>query len=212
MRARDAGSVEGSADRGRRRAAIPVRARGHDSVLPKVRTAEAKIAVAQRAVRVHDAAVVVGDVAVVADAARGVAHDVRAEVGEAGVELLKDDGLSLDFADLFADDPLGHLLEHEETLLDDLNGLAMADNFLLLLNDNLLADFTAEVIRAVEVVESGERRDAAPVVERVGVTRGELDSIVNGLGLGQRGSGDTSDDGGKSDDLSKLGEHFERKV
>jgi len=124
------------------------------------------------------------------------------------VELFEDNSLSLNLADLFGDDPLGHLLEHKEALLDDLNRLAVADYFLLLLNDNLLADFTAEVVGAIEVVESGQGRHASPVVERVGCASGKLNSVVNGLRFRQRGGNDTSDHSGKSDNLEKLGEHF----
>jgi len=124
------------------------------------------------------------------------------------VELFEDNSLSLNLADLFGDDPLCHLLEHNEALLDDLNRLAVADYFLFLLNDDLLADFTAEVIGAIEVVESGQRRHASPVVERVGSASSELNIVVNGLGFRQRGSNDTSDHSGKSDNLENLGDHF----
>ncbi len=99
----------------------------------------------------------VDDVGVVADLVARLAAEITAEVSQAGVELLEDDGLRLNLADLLGDDPgsrmshefpwceigagdylpLGHLLEDDETLLDDLDLLGVAHN-LLLLDDNLL--------------------------------------------------------------------------
>lgn len=72
-------------------------------------------------------------------------------------ELLEDDCLSLDFAYLLSDNPaslgsvfhpysmpvifdslLCHFLYHSQALLDDSDGLGMADKFLLLNNNRLL--------------------------------------------------------------------------
>jgi len=53
-------------------------------------------------------------------------------------------------------EPLSHLLNDEETLLDDNNGLCAADHLLLLLNDEdvLALEFPSEIVPAIEVVES----------------------------------------------------------
>lgn len=130
------------------------------------------------------------NVGVVANLVARVAAEVTTEVSQAGVELLEDDGLRLNLADLLGDDPgskiscelawcsnvgevclpLSHLLEDDETLLDDLDLLSAADN-LLLLNDNLLErGEVVKVVRAVEVIEVVQGGDSTPVVEGVGGT------------------------------------------
>jgi len=63
--------------------------------------------------------------------------------------------------------PLGHLLNNKETLLDDLDALGMADDFLLLENsDRTLAEVPVviiEIIWAVEVVKTAEGADSTTV-------------------------------------------------
>lgn len=59
---------------------------------------------AEGAVLAEEVAEVVGDAGVVADLVTGDAAEIVVEVVEAGVELLEDDGLGLDFADLLGDD------------------------------------------------------------------------------------------------------------
>jgi len=107
----------------------------------------------------------VGDAPVITDTVAGTARQITAEGAKAGVELLEDNGLSLNLADLLGDNPLSHLLYDKKALLDNLNRLAVADNFLLFFYDGLAGDRTAEVIGAIEVVEAGKGRDATPVVE-----------------------------------------------
>lgn len=104
------------------------------------------------------------DPAVEADLVVGETSQVTAEASEVGVELFEDDGLGLDFADLLGDDPLGHLLEDDELLLDDLNTLCAADK-LLLLDDDLVEVGSIKVIHAIEVVEVVQGSKASPVVE-----------------------------------------------
>jgi len=96
-------------------------------------------------------------------------EQVGGEVARRSNELLKDNSLSLNFTNLLSDDLLGHLLEDEETLLDNLDALGVADNFLFV-NNNLLGDDTREVVGAVKVVKAVEGRDSTPVVERVVAT------------------------------------------
>jgi len=97
---------------------------------------EAPVVVAQRTVAVVEVAEVRGEAGIVTDTTTREVPEVAAEAVQAGVELLEDDGLGLDLANLLGDDALGHLLEDEETLLDDDNALGVADDLLLLNNSD----------------------------------------------------------------------------
>jgi len=144
---------------------------------------------------------VAGDTAVEANVVARGAAQVTAEGTEAGVELLEDDGLGLNLTDLLGYDPLGHLLENEEALLDDHNRLAVADDFLLILDNSLAGEMANEVVRAVEVVESIEGGDSTVVIERV--------STGNKLSIGWNWlSRDTCNEGRGNDNFDELGEHF----
>lgn len=152
--------------------------------------------------------------------ARGAAK-VMTEKPKAGVELLKHDGLSLHFTDLLSDDPLGHLLQDEEALLDDLDGLGVANEFLGLLGNECLGGYSAdEVVGSVEVIEVSERRVATPVVEGDIATGGyksmllKIGSFINEYIFtqsvkGMRSSGNACDQSrGDGDNFEELGEHF----
>jgi len=158
-----AGSGVSAVD-GAARAASPVVARGDDVGVAEIAAGETEVAGAERAVTLVEVAEVRGDVRVVSDTATGEAPEVAAEAVQARVELFEDDGLGLNLADLLGDDPLGHLLEDKQALLNDLNRLAVADNFLFLYDDSL-RDFSREVVRTVEVIKSRERFNAHIVVE-----------------------------------------------
>jgi len=145
---------------------------------------------------------VAGDTAVEADVVARGAAQITAEETEAGVELLEDDGLGLNLTDLLGDDPLGHLLENEETLLDDHNRLAVADNFLLIFDNSLAGERTNKIVRAIEIVETVEGGNSSVVIERV--------STSNELSVrGHRLSGNTCNEGSGNDNFNELGEHFE---
>jgi len=60
-----------------------------------------------------------------------------------------------------------------------------------------------EVIRAIEIIETREGREASIVVERAESPSGEF--VVYGDGL----SSNTRDQGRGNGDFYKLGEHFE---
>jgi hypothetical protein len=114
--------------------------------------AEAKVSGRERAIRIANVAKVAGDTLVEADIMPRGAAQVMAEVTKTGMELLEDDGLGLNFTNLLRNDTLGHLLEHNQALLDNFNSFSMANHLLLL--DDLLDDVRAvEVIGTVEVVE-----------------------------------------------------------
>lgn len=58
--------------------------------------------------------------------------------------------------------PLRHLLEDEQTLLNDFYSLGTADKFLFLLDKDLLEVVAIEVIGAMEVVKAVEGFEASP--------------------------------------------------
>lgn len=58
----------------------------------------------------------------------------------------------------------GHLLEYQKLLLDNLNAERLADDFLLF-DYHLFADLSRKVVLAIEVIETGERRNTTPVIE-----------------------------------------------
>jgi len=148
----------------------------------------------------------VGDRRVKSNMVAGGAAEIVAEKSEAGVELLEDDSLGLDLANLLGDDPLGHLREDEEALLDDFNGFTVADEFLICLNNSLGLDFANEVLASVEIIKAGERRESTPVIEGDVTTGSEPVDTMR--------SGDDTCDQSRSDDggLEELSEHFYERV
>lgn len=201
-----AGAGVGAVD-GEARAAAPVVARGGDIRAAEVVAGEPKVAGAEAAVALEELVVERGDVRVVADTTAGVAAQVAAEAVQAGVELLENDGLALDLADLLSDNALGHLLENEETLLDDFDRLRAANELLLLDNGDLTRAEVAvvEIAVAVEVVERAHRTETAPVIKVAGRAAGNDISVFGG----KRGTRDGVGEGRKSDDDDggKFGEH-----
>jgi len=175
----------------------------------KARSAEPKIVGAERAIGIHDATVVAGDTTIVANAVAGMAPDIMAEGAHARLELLENDGLGLDLTDLLGDNPLGHFLNNEEALLNDLDALTVADKLRVLLDDDLAPHIASEVVGAVEVVETIERRDAHPVVEGDGRARRDgVSSSSQSPDLGQRFGHDTDDHSRGSEDGEQFSEHF----
>jgi hypothetical protein len=108
-----AGSAEGSTDRGRGGASVPVGASGEDIVASEVGAGETEVIGGQRAVGGHDVAEVAGDTAVEADVAVGGAAEVAAEETERGVELFEHNSLGLDLTDLLSDDARLGILSSE---------------------------------------------------------------------------------------------------
>ena len=92
-------------DRRGRRLRVPVGPDDDDGVAPEIGAAEAEVVRREGAVLLEEVAEVAGDPRVEARVEARRAAEVVAEEPEAGVELLKDDGLRLDFADLLGDDP-----------------------------------------------------------------------------------------------------------
>lgn len=196
-------SVVGSVHGFWRGGIVPVGAAGNDILAAEVASRETEVVRANGVVRRDDVVEVAGNAAVETDAVARGAAQVTTEETEAGVELLKHDCLCFNLADLLGDDPLGHLLENEEALLDDDDALAVANNFLILLDYGLAGEVTDEVIGAVEVIETRERSKPSVVVERESTSD-------KALAYGKRLSSNTGDEGGGEGDFNKLGEHFER--
>ena len=72
----------------------------------KIVASEAKVVGSQGPVFSNDVAEVVGDTRVETDMEARSATEVVAEQSKAGVELFEDDGLGLDFTNLFRDDSI----------------------------------------------------------------------------------------------------------
>jgi len=94
------------------------------------------------------------DTAVVSSRVTRVAAEIVVECTQTVVELLEDDGLKFDFANLLSDHPLCHLLKDNKPLLDDLDLLSAADDLVLVDNDGLGVPRTVPVVGAVEVIET----------------------------------------------------------
>lgn len=84
---------------------------GDDGVASNIVATETKVVGAQRTVNADDITEVVDDALVIADLVTGRTSEVVTEAAKASMELFKHNGLTLDFTDLFRDDPLSHLLE-----------------------------------------------------------------------------------------------------
>jgi len=165
---------------------------------------EAEVASGERSVIEADIAEVSSNGTVEANLTARDTVKVIAEVTKASMELLEDDGLSLDLADLLKDDPLGHLLEDEQALLDDLDSLGVADDVLLFCDNLAEVDGAVEVVYTIEVVEVIEGRETTPVVKGEVADRAEASWGGDWLRDG------TSDQGrGNEESGGKLGEHFE---
>jgi hypothetical protein len=136
-----------------------------DGLVSEIVTSEAKVVGAEGAVTADDLTEVTSDPAVEADLVVGVATEIAAEAVQARVPLLEDDGLSLNLADLLGDDPLGHLLENDQALLNDFNTLSAADELVLLLYNDLVVVGTIKVFGAIEVVKVVQGSMTTPVVE-----------------------------------------------
>jgi len=195
----------GPPNRSRGALVVPVRAGRDDILLAKAGSGEAEVVAAEGTVRGHDVAKVARDAAVVAGTVAALAAlEIAAEAAHAGLELLKDDDLGLDFADLLGDDPLGHLLEDEKALLDDGDGLGVANELRVLLDYLLGEGRTRKVAGAVEVVKAGHRGESTPVVERMRASTGSEGLRVIGKGSSDCGA----DDGSGGENLEDLGEHI----
>jgi len=192
------GSTQGGAVRRANRLvgafAVPVASRNNNGVRAHIAAVETEIVVAERAVRVVEVSKVGNDGAVIADLMTRGALKVVTEAAERREILLEDNRLRLHVADLLSDYLLSHFLQNGEALLNDRDGLAVADNFLGAFFDDLVGMEVIEVVRPIEAIEVVERRDAMPAVERDGFSMAAASSqFVAPLRQGRR-----HDPGGQS--------------
>jgi len=117
--------------------------------------------------------------------------------------LAVNDGLDLNLADGLGDDALGKFTENRQLLLNDLNGLILADDSLGVDFSDLVTEPT-EVIRTVEAIEVAKLAKAAIVVER---DRGGTRRIALGGHWRSHGGRGKGNDGRNGHD--GLGEHFD---
>jgi len=143
---------------------VPVVATSNREVRADFSASEAQVVAGQGTSGVDEVGVEAGDIAVIADVAARDAAEVAGEAGEVGNNLVGDDGLGLDLADLFGDDSLGHLNQDSEALLDELDLNVLADQGVLR-GDDLLADGAVEVVLTVEVIEARQGGDSVVVIE-----------------------------------------------
>lgn len=152
------------------------------SVLAKVLTSEVPVIEVEReVVLVDDLGEMLDNLLIIPDLVvlSRVPANVASESVQTRIPLLENDGLALDFTYGLYDDLLGHLLQDEETLLDDVNGMDLADEFMLGLDKDLLKLVAVPVIDAVEVVKAFEGVVASPVVKD-DVLHGSVDRCVDG--------------------------------
>jgi len=150
-----------------------------------------------------DAADVVRDRTIEPDVTSGLTEQIAGEVVEAGDELRPDDGLDFDFAEGLSNDPLGIFTENHQLLLDNLDGLVLADNSLGLgLREGVVE--TTEVVVTVEVVETTQLGETSPVIEGNGRVASALDG-----GRSKGGGGEGNDGRNRKNGLA---EHFDKLI
>lgn len=124
-------------------------------------------------------------------------EEVVVEGPEPSVELLKDDSLNFDFADLFQDYLFSEFLQDEEALLNDGDFLRTADELGVFDKGLLEVARAIKVVQPVKVVKLVQGGESAPVVKGepfvgagydggamlnrdVNLNRGLVDRDVNG--------------------------------
>lgn len=99
------GQVLGIVNGNGRERVVPVVTSNNNGLLSEVVSREAEIVGAERAVSLEEVMEVVYDSSVESDVSAWTAEQVTSEETKRRVELLKYDGLGLNFADLLGDDP-----------------------------------------------------------------------------------------------------------
>lgn len=159
---------------------VPVEAADVLEVPADVEAVEAKVLVVDAAVD-EELVEEAGDPRVETDIAATAVADVGAKVGEAAAELVEDDDLRLNIADLAQEDLFGDLLQDEELLLDLVDADSGADE-LVLVQEHEFVIAAAKVVGAKEVVEAVQRANTLPVVEGEGVSsRFEFSAVVGAM-------------------------------
>lgn len=158
-------STSRSGNRGGRIGIVPVGSTNNNSVGTDIGAGETEVASGQGTIRKANITEVASNGTVKTNRVTRDAVKVVLEQSKTSVELFKNNGLGLYFADLFEDDPLCHFLEDDETLLDDLDGFGVADNLVSGFYDLGEVRGAVEVVDTVEIVEVIEGREITPVIE-----------------------------------------------
>lgn len=108
-----------------------------------------------------------------------VPANVASEAVQTRIPLFENNRLHFNFTHSLHDDLLRHLLQDEETLLDDVDGVNLADELVLGLDKNLLELVAVPVVDAVEVIEAFEGVVASPLIKD-DVLYGDVDGSVDG--------------------------------
>jgi len=206
------GGGEGTLNAGTRAGVVPVAATDNNGVRADIVTREPKVVERERAVVLVDELVEVrGDTRVEANTVSRIAAEIISKVAERSVELVEDDCLGLNFTDRLGDNALGHLLEDDEALLDDLDLLGVAYDVVLRLNHLFEVNGSIKVVPAVEVVKVTKRGVTTPVVERVETTSRQVcrssGSEISGAGVGNGSRQHSGDESAKGNELGKCSEH-----
>jgi len=199
------GSTVSSTNRNERITVIPVVAINDNGVVAEITTRETKVMGRERTIGIEEIVVLGEDVLVETDLFAGETTEVLTETTETSMPLFEDDGLCFDFTDGFGDNPLGHLLDDEKALLDDLDLLAVANDLLLGGDNGLAAAGSVEVVDTEEVIKVAHGRDTTPVIEGLRSARNQIITAPDS----QRSRGDASHGGeSRDEDESDLGEHI----
>jgi len=124
--------------------------------------------------------------AVVSNGAARAARQVAREVMETGDELGEDNSLDLDFTNLLSDDLLCVFTENHQLLLDNLDGLGVAD-YLCGLVDDYVVVVPAVVVRPIKVVEVGHGAIPPVIVKGHGGVASAFCRRRSRRGCGERG-------------------------
>lgn len=169
---------------------VPVGSAHGDDVAANVDSVEVEPVPVQSSALEQELEKLVGDDLVESRDAAVEALEVVSEDVESGSELLEENSLCFYLADLLEDEPLGELLDDRQLLLDDVDLVRLAEQLVLLGEEDLLVERSVEVPGTEEVVKFVERLEASPVVqgERLGSgPRGQLGMRLTSGVVGKRG-------------------------
>jgi len=178
---------------------IPIVSINNNSLPSEVVASETEVVEVERVVGIEDLVEVSRDPTVEANLVTSMAAQVTAETVKTRVPLFENNGLGLNVTDSLGDDPLGHLLQHDQALLNYLDALCTANKLVFWLDEHLIMTRSIEVINTIEVVEIVERRDTPPVIEGANVTSSQVGA------MGKWASEGRSSQGGEDSEFSEHG-------
>jgi len=134
-----------------------------EEILAEVETVEAEIFDGKGTVNVEELRSELDNVLVETGFATVEEQQVICEDIESTSQLLDEEGLSLNFANLFKNHLLSEFLNDEQLLLNKVNGLSSTEQ--LILKEELLVLESEDIVDAEEIVEAIKRCKASPTVE-----------------------------------------------